>query len=245
MADSKLTIMENIFREMITVIGIEKALEIVQSTKTKPAVEEKPKKEEEKKKRIPRMSPTLANQLKTEFGKAYPEDDKKIKKEFVSYVDDLTEDDFTAKNLAEHMRDFVNTKKPKEEKPKEEKPKEEKPKEEKPKKSKKVTVTKEVPKEIEPPSNAANITDVNLEDLQAIEMVMTPSGDFKGILWDCDNGRFVRGPEEEDEDVDPIMYEGKKYAVGVKTGRVYEDTDNRDIFQGFVGVGKFKTMKMP
>ena len=259
MSDNKLTMIENIFREMITVIGYDRAVEIVNSMKSTTAEKpkaEKPKKEEpaeEKKKRIPRMSPTLTTQLKTELTKVglkYSEDDKKefekIKKEFVAFVDDLVDEDFTAKGLTDHMRDFANSKKPADEKPKTE----EKPAvktEEKPKKASKKTAEK--PKTTEPmspPSSAAAIQDVSLKELQEIEMIATPAGEATGVFWDADNGRWVRGPEaDSDEDIVEQKFLGKTYMVGEKSGRVYEDTDNRDVFHGFVGVGKFRDMKMP
>jgi len=265
MADTK-TIMENIFREMITVIGYEKAMEIVTTAKPttdKPKAEPKaePKKvvDDEKKKRIPRMSPTLATHLKTEIGKVglkYSEDDKKefdkIKKEFVTYVDDLTDDDFAGKGLSDHMRDFANSKKPAEKKVEEKTEKKVEDvkvvkTEEKPKKGGK---KKEEPKKdeaLQPPSNAANIHTLSLEELRAIEMTATIDGpEYAGVYWDADNGRWVRGPDrDDDEDVLITTFRGKSYYVGEKTGRVYEDTDDRDVFHGFIGVGQFRGMKMP
>lgn len=254
MADTKMTIMENIFREMITVIGYEKALEIV--TNFKPKTEEKPKpapkKEEEKKKRIPRMSPTLTVQLKTELGKVglkYPEEDKKefekIKKEFVAYVDDLTDDDFTDKSITDHMRDFANNKNPT---PAEEKVDVKVVKtEEKPKKGGKKK--EEPPKNEEPPAKPAAIQQLSLSDLQKIEMLAVPSGDENiGIYWDADKGRWVRGPDAvEDEDLEEMGFKMKSYMVGVKSGRIYveSETGGADTFVGFVGVGKFRDMKMP
>jgi hypothetical protein len=276
--------METIFCDMIRLIGYEKSHELVTSmkpTEEKPTVvaskkkavaeEEKPKKkavaDDEKKKRIPRMSPTLATQLKSELGKVgmkYSDDDKKefdkIKKEFVTYVDDLTEDDFTGKGLTDHMRDFANTKKPVEEKA----VKAEETKVEKKTEDTKVVKTEEKPKkggkkkaEEKPvvkteglvPSNVSNIHDVTLEDLQAIEMIVTvDSKDHVGTFWDADEGRWVRGPGRDvDEDIEETKFDGKTYSVGVRTGRVYDEETDSDhsVFCGFVGVGKFRGMKMP
>ena len=263
MADTKTTIMENIFREMITVIGYEKAMEIV--TNFKPTSEEKPKTEskkvdDEKKKRIPRMSPTLATQLKAELGKAglkYSEEDKKefdkVKKEFVTYVDDLTDDDFTGKSITDHMRDFANSKKPAEAKvvKTEEKAADVKvvKTEEKPKKGGKKKEDPHPKEEVDPPSNAANIQTLSLTDLQKIDMLASPSGDENvGIYWDADKGRWVRGPDAvEDEDLEEMGFKMKTYVVGVKSGRVYveSETGGADTFVGFVGVGQFRGMKMP
>ena len=244
----------------------------------KPAKEEKPKAETTK--RISRMTPTLANQLKAELikvGLTISDDDKKefdkIKKEFVAHVDGLTDDDFTAKGLADHMRDFANLKKPApapgsaaagggEEKPKKGKTKKEDPpaeKKEEPKKGKakkedaapapaekKKTMWEEMNevKAPPPPSNAANIHDLTLEKLRAIDMLATPDGGPVGVYWDADDGRWVRGPEQDDdEDLIEKKFKGKTYAIGETTGRVYETTDDRDVFVGFAGVGAFRDLK--
>lgn len=86
------------------------------------------------------------------------------------------------------------------------------------------------------------VVDVTLKELQQIEM--TSSGETPDTFWDADKGRFVKGPEpEDDEDFDEVTFESKKYVVGVKTGRVYEAHDSGDVFAGFKGVGKFKKLK--
>jgi hypothetical protein len=257
MADIKSTL-ENIVRECVKALGYDEVLRLVESAKPAVAAAPAPKKEKEKeplddkKKRIPRMTPTLANQLKAELAKVglkIGDDDKKefdkLKKEFTSYVDEMTDDDFTAngKGLTDHMREFANRKKPGgsaaagngDEKTVEKK-----------KPAKKAAKTVEPPKDLAPPSNAAAIEDVSLKELQAITITASPTGEQTGVYWDADNGRWVRGPDADgDEDVEETKFEGKTYVVGLSSGRVYEETDNRDVFQGFVGVGRFKTMKMP
>jgi len=266
MADNKTT-MENIMRECVKALGYEAALELVNSCKPKAEEKEKPKKvekktetTEEKKKRIPRMSPTLANELKTELNKVgvkYSDDDKKefekAKKEFVSYVDDLTDDDFTSKNLTQHMHDFANTKKPA---PVQEKKEEEKvvKVEEKPKRGRKPTKKEEeAPKkeeehEVPAYSNAVTTHDVTLEELQHIKVLATPGGEPNGVYWDGDDGRFVRGPEAvKDEDLVEVGFGKETFMVGERSGRVYKESEDGgpDVFHGFVGVGRFVGMKMP
>jgi hypothetical protein len=284
MANNMKTTLEKIFMEAAMVFGKTDAEELLKKVfeNEKPAKEEKPKAETTK--RISRMTPTLANQLKAELikvGLTFPDDDKKefdkIKKEFVAHVDGLTDDDFTAKGLADHMRDFANLKKPapapgsaaagggEEEKPKkgkakkEDPPAEKKEEVEKPKKGKakkedaapppaekKKTMWEEMNevKAPPPPSNAANIHDLTLEKLQAIEMLATPEGGPMGVYWDADDGRWVRGPEQDDdEDLIEKKFKGKTYAIGETTGRIYETTDDRDIFVGFAGVGAFRDLK--
>ena len=274
------TTLETIFMEAAKVFGKTEAEKLLNKVfdNEKPAKEEKPKAETTK--RISRMTPTLANQLKAELikvGLTISDDDKKefdkIKKEFVAHVDGLTDDDFTAKGLADHMRDFANLKKPApapgsaaagggEEKPKKGKTKKEDPpaeKKEEPKKGKakkedaapapaekKKTMWEEMNevKAPPPPSNAANIHDLTLEKLRAIDMLATPDGGPVGVYWDADDGRWVRGPEQDDdEDLIEKKFKGKTYAIGETTGRVYETTDDRDVFVGFAGVGAFRDLK--
>lgn len=287
MANNMQTTLETIFMEAAKVFGkadAEKLLnKVFDSEKEKPKKEEKPKAEKAKAettKRISRMTPTLANQLKAELikvGLTFSDDDKKefdkIKKEFVAHVDGLTDDDFTAKGLADHMRDFADLKKPapaeEEEKPKKGKaaakkddppPAAEKKEEDKPKKGKAAAKKEDPPPAAEkkktlweemnevkappPPSNAVTIHDLTLEKLQAIEMLATPEGGPVGVYWDADDGRWVRGPEQDDdEDLTEKKFKGKTYAIGDITGRVYETTDDRDVFVGFAGVGAFRELK--
>lgn len=77
--------------------------------KSEPKEEPKKVKEEPEKagKRISRMSPMLSDKLKTTFTDFGAEMNDKNKKGFVTYVNDLTQDDFDAKTLTEHMRDYV------------------------------------------------------------------------------------------------------------------------------------------
>ena len=204
--------------------------------KPKEIEEEKPKKakkevdEEKTTKRISRMSPNLSKQLQSQLEKVglkYDEDNKKdydkIKKEFVSYVDSLTEDDFTAKSLTDHMKDFADTKAPKAGgKPAE----------------------KKVP--TGPPKDA-EIKTLTLEELQKIEFLAVPEGENTpvGVVWDASNGGWVTGPaEDDDEENTPVTFNKKKYAVGENTGRVYLLGDDEDQFVGFVGIGQFKDMKV-
>jgi hypothetical protein len=98
-----------------------------------------------------------------------------------------------------------------------------------------------VPAEEKKTADDKEIVTVDLTELQEIGITATvePTGTF----WDADNGRFVKGPEaDDDEDFEETKFEGKNYVVGDKTGRVYEARDTGDVFAGFIGVGKFKKM---
>jgi hypothetical protein len=76
--------------------------------KTPDAPKKAPKvKDADVEKRIKRMSPTLTKQLTTVFQDAKKEFKKENGVEFAKYVNDLSKDDFEAKNLSDHMRDFV------------------------------------------------------------------------------------------------------------------------------------------
>jgi hypothetical protein len=251
------TIIENIFRELISVIGHEKAVEIVESTKT--TVVEKPKKSTKKTvaketvvadtKRITRMSPTLAKQLTTELASAgmkFNDDNKKdfdkMKKDFVSYIDELAEDDFTAKSLSDHMKDFANLKKPAE-------------KEDEVEKEKEVVVavkkTRTTKKKADsaaalvPPTNPDDIVELSSDELKKLEMVAFPDNGPAGVMWDGENGRWVTGPAvDEDEDLVEVVFNKETYNVGELTHRVYKDVNNRDVFCGFAGIGVYKNIPL-
>lgn len=67
----------------------------------------KVKKEDAGSKHISRMSPTLTEKLKETFTEFGTEMTDKTRKQFVAYVNELTSDDFAARTLTEHMRDYV------------------------------------------------------------------------------------------------------------------------------------------
>ena len=197
----------------------------------KPKKEDKPKKEEtkkeEKEKRIKRMSPTLAGQLKTALGNvgidvtdANKKGLDKLKKDFVDFIEKLDDETWRASGLVDHMRHFAASKAPK-------------PTVEATKEPEKVPVIEKV-------TETREVTDMTLDELKEIGL-LTPI-DTPGVFWDGDNGQFVTGPAEEDEDFDEVTFEGKKYAIGEKTNRVYEARDDKDIFVGFKGIGKFKSL---
>jgi len=53
----------------------------------------------------------------------------------------------------------------------------------------------------------------------------------------------VEVEEDADEDLEEISFKKKTYVVGLRTKRVYEPTDDKDTFVGFLGIGEFKDMK--
>jgi hypothetical protein len=200
---------------------LDKLLEKMPVPKPEPKKSE-PKKPEVKEKRIKRFSPTMASQLKTVFEGLKVELTDKLKKEFQQYVEDLTDDDYRNEGLSDHMRSFAKTKVHSE------------------------TVRMQTAAEDTEPENEivinseSTVVDVTLTELQNITMTATVN---TGTFWDADNGRLVKGPEsDDDEDFEEKVFEGTNYVVGEKTGRVYEARDTGDVFAGFIGVGRFKTM---
>lgn len=256
MTDTKITIMENIFSQMIAIIGYEKANEILNSTKPIEVIQktETPKKKDEvvkeKTKRISRMTPTITTMLNTELTNVGLTINKveldKLKKEFSTYVDDLNDNDFTAQGLSDHMRSFANTKKPVD------KNQEIEQKtvnvEQKPKKAGKKKEEIKKNEDICPSSDRSVIHSLTLNELQSIGMLATLTGEPTGVYWDAVNGRWIKGPDEaNNEDVVDVMFKNINYVVGEETGRVYKgsDTGGPDKFLGFVGVSLFQDMKMP
>lgn len=196
------------------------------------------KKPEEKEKRIKRFSPVMASQLKKALEDVGAEMNDKLKKEFQQYVEELTDDDFRATGLADHMRAFAKLKSPNPA------PKTTPEIEELVKEMDALIVDDAPPQN---PSNAAgggpNIVGVSIDELRAI--AMTAEIDVPGTYWDADKGRFVKGPEsDDDEDVVETKFNNKDYVVGEKTGRVYEVRESGDVFAGFAGVGKFKGLSV-
>lgn len=163
----------------------------------------------------------------------------KLKKEFVKYLNDLTEEDYhkDTKTHPDRMKDFANLKAPKKEDKKEEKPVE--------KKTMWEEMTHETPND--PPCSPAMINAVDdIEDMRTNEFLITVKGSPEGVFWDGKNGRWIRGPPAvEDEDLVEKKFKGETYDVGEQSGRIYQTVNNRDVLLGYVGVGKFRDMKMP
>jgi hypothetical protein len=89
----------------------------------------------------------------------------------------------------------------------------------------------------------ASDTIVTLELNDIIKLKHIVDGYAPGIFWDFANKRFITGPAETDEDAEDVEFNAMTYAVGTTTKRVYIPNDDGDVFEGFVGVGKFKDME--
>jgi len=175
-------------------------------------VADEPKKE----KRIPRMTNDLKNKLKTALSNVglEIEIDQSLTNEFKQYIENIDDETWkTTPNIIDHIRHFAESKAPAP-----------------------AVEQKEV---LQTVTETHEVQDVTLENLQKIELLTVISNN-PGVFWDGDNGRFVTGPaEDEDEDFNEVTFESVKYVVGEKTGRVHEARDDKDVFVGFKGVGKF------
>lgn len=211
--------------------------------KKKPAAKKKAEPKGDGEKRVTKMTPTYSKYLKEmseKVGLAYNDDTKKeLGHELINYINELTDDEFKAKGLKDHIQDFVTTKKATtvvEEDEDDEESETEAP-------ANVPTYTSNVagggPDNVLP--NAEKLT---LKELQKLVLTATVPGK-PGVFVNSANGKFVTGPEaDEDEDSTEVTFNGKEYAVSDKTGRVYECREEGDFFAGFRGVGQFKEMKV-
>lgn len=205
--------------------------------KKKPATKKKTEPKGDGEKRVTKMTPTYSKYLKENAGTVgltYNDDNKKeLGHELINYINELTDDAFKAKGLKDHIMDFVTNKKATnvvdEDAGEEE------------------SETDDAP---ELPSNAAgggpgDMPEIlTLKELQNIALTATLPGK-PGLFMNTANGKFVTGPDaDEDEDSTEVKFNGKEYAVGDKSGRVYECREEGDFFAGFCGVGQFKEMKV-
>lgn len=89
--------------------------------------------------------------------------------------------------------------------------------------------------------NTNSVVTLDIKDILNLKHIVDGYG--PGIFWDFSNKRFITGPAEADEDAEDVEFNGMTYAVGTTTKRVYLPNDDGDVFEGFVGVGKFKDME--
>lgn len=89
---------------------------------------------------------------------------------------------------------------------------------------------------------ADDIPSVSVADLAATKAALVEAYG-PGVYWNSTTKSFITGPDaDEDEDVTETTMGGNTYAVGDKTRRVYREIDGVDVFEGFLGIGKFATM---
>lgn len=221
---------------------------VVEKVKKTKKVE--PKSDTDEEKRLPRMTPTYTRQLTTELKNVGIELSKKIAADFKKYIEELTEDDWRGAGLESHMANFAKlqvvpaapvvvatpekTTKPKSPKA----PKKETAKVPKKVEKEEVAVRQETFEQ--QMNDEVEVKELTLAELQNITIIST-LGD--GKYWDANIGRMVTGPTDDSEEVEEIEWNGKSYAVGELTGRVYMEVDGKDKFQGYIGVGNLRDMK--
>jgi hypothetical protein len=202
-------------------------------------VEEKPKKAETKKeKNLNRFTPAMKTEL-TKVLKAHDvELTEELRKEFIDHINGLEADEYTKVNLTAHMEAFAKSKGAPEEK-----------QEEPPAKvGGSQFAGHNDPPDLNKLSNAHSydlskmikyVSSDNLEEMKKTE-ILKPVGN--GNYWHAKSGMWYF--ENGDEDVDDVEFNGKTYGVNSVNKRVYQTTDDKDLFVGFVGVGQFKKMKV-
>ena len=153
-------------------------------------------------KRISKLSKSFSEKLGSLFQEMGAEMTDANRKGFVSYINDLTRDDYVVKTMGEHMTDFIML-------------------------------------WLRPTEVGSTVT-LGLKEIIQLKHISAAYG--PGIYWDFANKRFITGPEETDEDAEDVEFNGKTYAVGSLTRRVYIPNDDGDVFAGFVGIGPFKEM---
>jgi len=211
---------EKLYREYMESLAVTEEVKPVQEEKPKKATKAKKTTEEKKENRIPRMTAAYLKQLQSELVKANVEVN----------LDDKKEVEKMKKNFQKYINDLTEDDFNEKKIPshmhdfanlqtKKEEHKEEKADE--------------------------TIHELTLNELQAIEKLAEHKDFAPGVYWDGDNGRKVTGPDPDNDEEDvTVKFEKKRYIVGKTTGRIHNDDDDQD-FVGYIGVLKFKAMKMP
>ena len=211
---------EKLYREYMESLAVTEEVKPVKEDKPKKATKAKKTTEEKKENRIPRMTAAYLKQLQSELVKANVEVN----------LDDKKEVEKMKKNFQKYINDLTEDDFNEKKIPshmhdfanlqtKKEEHKEEKADE--------------------------TIHELTLNELQAIEKLAEHKDFAPGVYWDGDNGRKVTGPDPDNDEEDvTVKFEKKRYIVGKTTGRIHNDDDDQD-FVGYIGVLRFKDMKMP
>jgi len=228
---------------------VEKKVPAKKETADKKAEPEKKvaaKKAEPKEKNLNRMTPAIKTELTKVLKTHDVELTEELRKEFIEYVNGMDTDAYAASNLTTHMEAFAKSKAGGGEDTDEEIVEHDAP------------VTKTVksqyagqqdPPDLQGRSNAAGPLDLHsimrivpTEKLNALKKteILKPLGD--GNYWHPKDGVYVF--EDTDDDVDEFPLNGNTYVVCKSNKRVYQTTDDKDIFVGFLGVGEFKDVKV-
>lgn len=89
-----------------------------------------------------------------------------------------------------------------------------------------------------PGPESAPVTKLALNALQAVSVDGESVGPHGMVFFA--GGKLIAGPDAvADEDIEETEWKDVTYGVGVKSGRVYETIEGRDVLVGWAGVGKF------
>jgi len=182
-----------------------------------------PKKKEEppakREKRIKKMSPVIAGQLSKILEEEGVEFNEAIKKKFANvFIEDLSEEEFKEKGMADHMRSFAKVEKTLSSNP------------------------------FPPPKKEEEcLRAVQLQQHRDAAKLGSLGGGGGPEPCTCGKcKKFMPEPEStEDEEQLEVEFNGKDYFVGRRSGTIWEEQDGRDVAVGFAGVGKFKKLVLP
>ena len=208
----------------------------VKETKSRKKKAEEPKKEEEapvketksrkKKAEEPETKQTvrmarITKAVKDMILAGYPDANEKTFKDFKTYINDLTDDDFKSCNLNEHANKFIEY----------------------------IKTSSETEEKTEVVSEKKQPVEVSIEDVRKTSddyiIVGVTVNQIKAVDVTNATDVIVNVPDDDDDgDVEEVKFNGHDYVVTAKHGRVYKVHDSGDIFQGFIGLGDFADMKL-
>ena len=180
----------------------------------------KKKAEEPETKQTVRMA-RITKAVKDMILAGYPDANEKTFKDFKTYINDLTDDDFKSCNLNEHANKFIEY----------------------------IKTSSETEEKTEVVSEKKQPVEVSIEDVRKTSddyiIVGVTVNQIKAVDVTNATDVIVNVPDDDDDgDVEEVKFNGHDYVVTAKHGRVYKVHDSGDIFQGFIGLGDFADMKL-
>jgi hypothetical protein len=187
---------------------------------------------EKKKLNIPRMTDKIQQVLvKTLKTLANMDSDDKVVEKFKKYINqDMTAEEYESDSLENHVTNFVKANYVK---------------------TTGGVVSPFIGYEMPPSSQCDDSTHPSIHALQrsitqkqfdSMKKSLVSLGDNN--YWSKTEGMWILVETDDDEDLHEIEFEDVKYGVFKSNKRVYQldEVTDKDIFVGFVGIGKFKNM---
>ena len=209
------------------------------TAKKEPVEKKEPaeKKAEPKAKNLSRFTPAMKTEL-TKVLKAHNvELTEDLRKKFIDHINGLEAEDYMKVNLTAHMEQFAKENSTEEEAEPQQAAGFVSP-----------FVGEDSPPNLESLSNAngynmsqltRHVSSDQLKELKKTEILKSLNN---GNYWHAKTGMWVF--ENGDEDIDEIEFEGDTYGVNKVNKRVYETVNDKDVFVGFIGIGRFRKMKV-